>query len=934
MAGKKHRKTSGKTNKQSDRLSFFFYGKFSNNSAEILEESVKQLRKDFRENSSFYYLKSSDSSVESELVNVIEITEDAVPLKIKDNDYVIFLPVDKLSTKINLNHFFSISREQLPEGETWSRLYFKGRSLSPASIHILGKDLANYIFSLKFSENKNFENQFVWYLERMNAQGPDIIIDHEEPYSIKQSNFFKKTGSLFNGHPFYWNFKRAIKEQREGIGFRTYKEEPIWRTIFSATAIIFLILLPILSYNAALSGDEEKHHLHAVKVYNYFKTDGADTLALNDPKYKLNYYGQSFDLFSYLFIKTFNIEKVYETRHVLNGLAGGLAIITAGILIRYLAGSFAGFITLLFMFFFPRFMGHSMNNPLDIPFALGYIFSIYQMIRFLRKLPEFSLKHAILLSLGIAFTTSIRIGGLILIPYLFMFSGLYLLIKKWPWKTFSSRYFSFAGKGLVYITAISLIAYFLSILPWPYALQDPLKNPLNALDMMANITVSLRVMFEGNIIWSDALPWYYVPKNMYVTIPIIIWIFFVITFLFFFRKKKELNNFWLFTLYFITIFPVLYIIYQESNVYGGWRHTLFIYPSFAGIAAIGVNEIKNLSRSRIYRTVFVSLIILGLYHPVSHTIRNYPLQYIYFNEIAGGVDRAYTKYETDYYLNSLKPGTEWILKNIIPEEEQEDKITIISNAPYDIMHYYYRDHLHKIKFPYTRYYDRGSKNWDYAIYYCNYINPYQLRRNIWPPKNTIHEVKVDDVTVCAIVKRENRKDYLGIQSLNKGLSENDPGTITRGINLLEEAVKYDPNNEIALLSLARGYIMLQRYDQARSTLGSLLEIYPDYDKALNLMAFSFISEGDVSRKPALFDRAVNILIKVININHKFSDGYYNLGLAFYLKGDDNRAMNYLNRAIEINHRHRKSYYLIATILEQNGDTAQAQQVLNYVNSLR
>ncbi len=172
-----------------------------------------------------------------------------------------------------------------------------------------------------------------------------------------------------------------------------------------------------------------------------------------------------------------------------------------------------------------------------------------------------------------------------------------------------------------------------------------------------------------------------------------------------------------------------------------------------------------------------------------------------------------------------------------------------------------------------------------------------------------------------------------MQELNKGLSSEDMNRINHGLNLLEEAVKYNPNNEIALLSLARGFIIVREYDKARNTLGSLLEIYPDYDKALNLMAFSYISEGDMNQNQSLIDQAINILAKLLSINHKFSDGYYNLGLAFFLKGDDNMAMNYLNQAIDTNPRHKRSYYLIATILEKSGDTDQAQQVLNYVNSL-
>jgi hypothetical protein len=71
--------------------------------------------------------------------------------------------------------------------------------------------------------------------------------------------------------------------------------------------------------------------------------------------------------------------------------------------------------------------------------------------------------------------------------------------------------------------------------------------------------------------------------------------FFVIPLFLFLKKKKEMNNYWLFVLYFVTIFPVLYIIYKESNVYGGWRHTLFIVPSFSGLAAICVHFLKNIS---------------------------------------------------------------------------------------------------------------------------------------------------------------------------------------------------------------------------------------------------------------------------------------------------------------------------------------------------
>ncbi len=382
MASKNQRKIAGNTDKTIRNISFIFYGRGNEKTPTILEDSIKQLKKELKDHSEFYYLKNSQYSLTSDLITGIEIKNGSLPFYKEDNDHVIFLPVDRLAKNINLNNFFSLKKENYPVREAFSRLFFQDKTLNPPIVLVLGRDIAKYLSGLVFSKKKSFKNQIEWYLNRLNAQQSDILLKDEDPFSYKEIGFPENLPDFFAKRSLYWNFKLALKEQKEGTGFKPHREKPIWRMVFFITAVFILFLLPVLSYNAAISGDEEKHHLHAVKVYDYFKTNGADTLAINDPKHKLNYYGQSFDLFAYLFIKSFNIEKIYETRHVLNGIAGALAIIATGILIRYLAGSFAGFITLIFMFFFPRFMGHAMNNPLDVPFALGYIFSIYQMILF------------------------------------------------------------------------------------------------------------------------------------------------------------------------------------------------------------------------------------------------------------------------------------------------------------------------------------------------------------------------------------------------------------------------------------------------------------------------------------------------------------------------------------------------------------------------
>ena len=557
----------------------------------FMNDSLKRFSSDHSQETSFFvYCREGNIPPDTEILPdpSLKFLASDKPLEeilVNKPDYLFVLNVENPEQSMNLNDLFR-GAYPFPPPEGYSRIFFENQSEGEASMMVIGKVLLEYLIEPVFRKDTGLMENISWYLRRLYLRDRKIILRQEFPFGKPKR---KK-------HPFSpretfkrwtdWNFSFAFREYRNRKRSAVLKSSSLLRPAFLLAVLATLVVLPLISYRAGISGDEEKHYLHAEKVYNYFATEGRDTSALTDPKYKLNYYGQSFDLLSFVIIKTFHIEKIYETRHVINGLAGAALIIVMALLVRLLAGNFAGLLTIFLLFFSPRFLGHAMNNPLDIPFALGYAFTCLQIIRFLKRLPRFSGLIGLWITLGIAFTISIRIGGLILIPYLFLFSGLFLLFKKWPWKFMSEKYLKFAGKGILYLIVISVTSYFLSILPWPYALQDPLKNPFQSLAMMANISVALRVMFEGNIIWSDNLPWYYLPKNIILTVPLLILVFFLAPLLFARQKRNETDPFWIFFLYFISIFPILYIIFKESNVYGGWRHLLFIYPGMVALAAI------------------------------------------------------------------------------------------------------------------------------------------------------------------------------------------------------------------------------------------------------------------------------------------------------------------------------------------------------------
>jgi len=910
----------------------------------ILNESIKRIKKEFQNYCNFFILDSTShlqdriaeenalnpgSFAESPIV-IISKPSDIIQSSDTNNSFCIWLDLSLLKNHINFNDFFK-AEILSPSLSEYYRLNWENGDISAISGWILNTESSgNLLNHLAISGHSDSENALL-QIRRINLKQKFLSINQSSPFIKK--NIFSAISS--NPISILRKFNAGNLKNLLQVGHLfgvTTKGSGINRILFFVIALLSFVILPLISYNAGISGDEEKHYNQAVKVYNYFDTGGKDTSSLSDEKYKLNYYGQSFDLLTYVLIKKLHISKVYEARHVMNGIIGALTIFCSGLLARILLGNIAGIFTMLLLFFSPGFLGHAMNNPLDIPFAFGYIFTLLQLTRFLKRLPEINYGIAVLIALGIAFTISIRVGGLVLIPYIFMFSGLYLLFNEMPWKSFTMPWMRLAGKGVLVLSGISVAAYFISILPWPYALQKPLKNPFEAMKIMENITVSLRVMFDGKIIWSDTLPASYIPKSILLSIPLLVLAGFTIPIAFI---RKNRNAFWVFFLLWAVVFPVVYIIYKESNVYGAWRHLLFIYPPMVILAGIGMQSIYNLWENLYFKIGIIAVFTAGMINPAAHIIRNYPNQYIYFNEIAGGVKTAYKKYETDYYMVSLKPGTQWIKDNILKTlpVDSLNPVRIVSNAPSDIMNYYFREDKNKVKLLYTRYYDRGLYDWDYAIFFCNYIDPYQITHNIWPPKNTIHTVTIDGVKICAVVKRENKDDHEGFELLNSSIKTRSKPDLDESIRLMENALLIDKHNEITYLNIAQAYILREEFDTARKKLNDLLTFYPNYEKALNLIGYAYLNEGEILNDKMKIERAISIFNEVLKINYKFASGYHNLGLAFMIKGDDDTAFSYFQKSIDNNAQAKDSYFMMANILEKRGDSKQAREIREFVKGL-
>ena len=513
------------------------------------------------------------------------------------------------------------------------------------------------------------------------------------------------------------------------------------------------VIIVILSLSASISGDEDIHLLYGDRIINFFTSFGSDMSYKEDvrgPDYAYNF---TFDAFIELGLRATGYEDPHQFRHIINALTGWLvALISAFIAKRYF-GLTSAVLTFIFLLISPKFLGHSFNNPKDIPFAFGYILGLYSIFRFCDALPKPTWRNAIEVGLAIGLCLNFRIGGLLLIPYFGLFVLCRFLIRRGG-NAFAKEHWADYGQIFIKGVVACVLAYILMVIFWPFALEAPLSNPLKVLSIMSDIPIGIRTLFEGVNVITTELPSNYIYKWMYLTIPLVVLLGVIILPFSYYMHKTKKRTFIILCLVFAIVFPIAYAIARDSTVHGAWRHFNFTYPPLVILSAAGFRYLIKSLVAKNANLQYASYGVIGLLciHPVWHIAKNHPVQYVYFNEISGGIDSNYGNYEMDYYMHSYWPAIKWMEKEGIINER--DDIILATNHGHSGV-YYTRDY-DNVKASYTRYYDRLNKNWDYAIYMNVYIDQAELKNEQFPPSGTIHTIDVNGKPMCAIVKRPSK----------------------------------------------------------------------------------------------------------------------------------------------------------------------------------
>ncbi|MBF0433835.1 MAG: glycosyltransferase family 39 protein [Magnetococcales bacterium] len=432
------------------------------------------------------------------------------------------------------------------------------------------------------------------------------------------------------------------------------------RLSFLILSLLALVMLATCRDYGYSYDEVWQNRFYGKAIISWYASFGADSRATN--YLDLYLFGGLYDTIAEI-VAWLSPFSGHTTRRLLNTGTGIFALLGAWRMASHLAGSKAGFWSLVNLATIPMFYGHIFINAKDIPFAAGTIWSLYYLARLAENPLEASNKLLIKLGLSLALALGIRIGGVLLLGYagIALLSGLWIQYRLLPEPISLPLFIKQAS--LPRVIGIPLaIASFLTIIFWPALLVNP-RVLLASFQTAAHHEWGKSVLFKGVHISSSHLPWDYLPIYLGVSLPEMLAILAIPVLIGSFlttwkhwqhRILRQAIGHTLLLL--ATLLPLILVIVLKSVIYDGARHVLFILPPFAVLSGIAFSHWGNmLARSgRMVQILMVVVLIVYLGRHMLIMGQLHPYQYTFYNVFSGGMPEAASQFETDYWMTSYR----------------------------------------------------------------------------------------------------------------------------------------------------------------------------------------------------------------------------------------------------------------------------------------
>ena len=409
------------------------------------------------------------------------------------------------------------------------------------------------------------------------------------------------------------------------------------------------LAMVLLVRDYGFHADEYLHINYGDKIVEFFLTGGADRSALS--YLNLFLYGGLFDGAVSL-INLFSPLGEYLTKHVVLCLVGWLGLIGCWRLAGRLAGPRTALYAVVLLALTPSYWGHLFNNIKDIPFAVGYVWSVYYLVLCAEGGSNPPLKTVLRLAVAVGLTMAVRTGGIILWGYAGLIGLGGAIRSGWQLRSLPET--------LAYVVVITfrlglplaLISYIIMIASWPYALAGPWGHVIDSLTSFGRFPIQISTLFQGAQVLSTDLPRGYLPVYLLVKLP---------EFLLLPAAGGLVWGLWAWAkgrrpgagipvVVLATVFPVAYAVLSRTPMYDAIRHFLFIIPPLAALAATALNRATDWAgrRPAWFQCGLTAILAFYFLGHVGLMGRLHPYEYIYYNRFIGGVPGAVGRFELDH----------------------------------------------------------------------------------------------------------------------------------------------------------------------------------------------------------------------------------------------------------------------------------------------
>lgn len=430
-------------------------------------------------------------------------------------------------------------------------------------------------------------------------------------------------------------------------------------SLAALAVVLALVLATFRDYG--ITWDETWHLEYGDTILAWFRSGFTDRAALSHRDYL---YGGAFDLLGAI-ARALSPLDAYATIHLVGALLGVVGLAATGVLARQLGGPAAGFAAIVLLASDPSYYGHMYNNPKDLPFAVGSTWSVCALVALAARPGQWSTGLCVRAAIAFGAAMSVRVGGLLCLCYLVALLGMVGLERWWRTGNLTAAVRA-ATAPWRRAAAIAGGTWLLMLVPWPWAWMDPIRRPFYALGRMSNFQLHVRTMpFAGEPIETTEVPWNYLVNYFGLKLPLhvlaLVGAAIVLAAVALRRldvRRDDLATPRRWALVALALlFPPLYAVVVHAPLYDGLRHFLFLLPLVYAIAGVTLVVLVRRAWSAGRRVIALALVLaagLGTARTIAELVRLHPHEYIYFNELTGGLPGAYGNYDTDYYGNSYK----------------------------------------------------------------------------------------------------------------------------------------------------------------------------------------------------------------------------------------------------------------------------------------